>query len=151
MLRRLIFFILGLIFVYGIAVGQESGFGLGVIVGEPTGLSWKFWTGSVTAVDGAAAWSFADKSALHLHADLIFHDFTRIYVEKGKFPLYFGFGGRIKLEKKSRIGIRIPLGITYIPERLPLDMFLEIVPILDLVPGTEFDFNAAIGIRYFFK
>ena len=130
---------------------QESGFGLGVIVGEPTGLSWKFWTGSVTAVDGAAAWSFADESALHLHADIIFHDFTRIYVEKGKFPLYFGLGGRIKLEKKSRIGIRIPLGITYIPERLPLDMFLEIVPILDLVPGTEFDFNAAIGIRYFFK
>ncbi len=151
MVRFFLICMLTSMLVSATVTAQESGFGLGVIVGEPTGLSWKFWTGNVTAVDGAAAWSFADKSALHLHADLIFHDFTRINVEKGKFPFYFGFGGRIKLEKKSKIGIRIPLGVTYIPERLPLDMFLEIVPILDLIPGTEFDFNGAIGIRYFFK
>ena len=27
---------------------------------------------------------------------------------------------------------------------------LEIVPILDLIPDTEFEANAAIGIRFFF-
>jgi hypothetical protein len=32
----------------------------------------------------------------------------------------------------------------------PLDIFLEIVPILDLAPKVGFDFNGAIGIRYYF-
>ena len=87
MVRFFLICLLTLMLVSATVTAQESGFGLGAIVGEPTGLSWKFWTGSVTAVDGAAAWSFADETALHLHADFIFHDFTRIYVEKGQISL----------------------------------------------------------------
>ena len=129
---------------------QESGFGLGIILGEPTGLSCKIWTTSTTAVDAAAAWSFADESALHLHADYLFHNFSLIDVERGLVPLYFGIGGRIKLEDDSKVGVRIPVGIGYFFEGAPLDFFLELVPILDLAPDTEFEFNGALGLRYFF-
>ena len=38
-----------------IAFAQGTGVGLGVIVGEPTGVSAKFWTGGNTAFDVAAA------------------------------------------------------------------------------------------------
>lgn len=138
------------ILLSGTVAAQESGFGVGVILGEPTGLSCKFWTGSRTAIDGAAAWSFADESALHLHADYLFHNFDLCELEKGKLPLYFGLGGRFKLEEDSKIGVRIPIGGAYIVEGAPLDIFLEIVPVLNLVPGTEFELNGAIGIRYFF-
>jgi len=41
-------------------------------------------------------------------------------------------------------------GINYLFEGVPLDIFLELVPILDLAPEMGFDFNGAIGIRYFF-
>jgi hypothetical protein len=41
------------------ARGTE-GFGLGVIVGNPTGLSFKVWTGGSSAFDAAAAWSLDD-------------------------------------------------------------------------------------------
>jgi len=33
----------------------------------------------------------------------------------------------------------------------PLDIFVEVVPVLDLVPDTDLDFNGAVGIRYIFK
>ena len=31
-----------------------------------------------------------------------------------------------------------------------LDVFFELVPLLDLVPSTNFELNGAIGIRYLF-
>ena len=50
-------------------------FGLGVILGEPTGLSFKAWTGGSTAIAGAAAWSFGNTDAFQLHVDYLFWDY----------------------------------------------------------------------------
>jgi hypothetical protein len=132
-------------------------FGLGIIVGEPTGLSFKAWTGNTAAIDGGAAWSLGENYTFHLHVDYLLHNFELISVEKGRLPLYYGIGGRIKLRDEDRrgddddhIGIRIPVGLEYLFERTPLDIFIEIVPILDLAPDTDLDFNGAIGIRYWF-
>ena len=101
----------------------------------------------------AAAWSFADNAGLHLHADYLVHKFDLIPVEKGSLPFYFGIGGRIRFAEGNgddRIGIRIPVGLDYIFADAPLDIFLELVPILDLAPDTDLDFNGAVGIRFFF-
>jgi len=132
------------------AVAKDRDFGLGVIAGEPTGLSSKLWIEHSTAVDGAVAWSFGKKSALHLHADYLFHNFNLLKVEKGELPIYFGIGGRIRFESNSKVGVRVPVGIEYIFTGVPLDIFFELVPLLDLIPSTEFRFNGGIGVRYFF-
>jgi hypothetical protein len=129
----------------------QGRFGLGVILGEPTGISAKYWNGKTTAIDGAIAWSFEDESALHLHMDYLIHAFGIIDISEGSLPLYYGIGGRFKFQKKDdRVGIRIPLGMAYIFRKAPLDIFFEIVPILELIPSTKIGLNAAIGIRYFF-
>ncbi len=130
---------------------QSNGFGLGIILGEPTGVSFKYWTGDNSAFDGAAAWSFIDGGAFHIHADYILHTFNLIHVSTGRLPLYYGIGGRIKLHDKSRIGVRVPFGLVYIFDNTPVDVFFEIVPILDLAPKTDFKINAAIGGRYYFN
>jgi hypothetical protein len=111
----------------------------------------KLWTSNTTAIDGATAWSFGDKDALHLHVDYLVHNFDLLKAKQGKLPLYYGIGGRIKFENDSKVGIRIPVGMNYILSEAPLDIFFEIVPLLDLAPGTEFDLNGAIGIRYSFQ
>ena len=49
---------------------QDSGFGVGAIFGEPTGLSLKSWLSSKNAIDAAVAWSSID-DYLYLH--LVFH------------------------------------------------------------------------------
>jgi hypothetical protein len=147
--RSNVFFVLTAVMLCSAVAAQDSGFGLGVIVGEPTGLSSKLWIGSSTAIDGAVAWSFDEKSVLYLHADYLFHNFN-LFEEEGNVPVYFGIGGSVKFEENSKVGVRIPVGIDYILTGAPLDIFLELVPLLDLVPGTEFRFKGAIGIRYFF-
>jgi len=130
---------------------QNSGVGLGLIVGEPTGISFKYWTGSTTAFDGALAWSFIDEGAFHIHGDYIFHNFTLITIPEGKLPFYYGIGARLKTSHDSRLGVRVPFGLAYLFQNAPVDIFLEIVPILDLTPKTDFSINAAIGARYFFN
>lgn len=129
---------------------QNKDFGLGIMIGEPTGISMKYWTGTQNAVDAGIAWSFKRKASLHIHADYLWHSFDLIPVSKGRLPLHFGIGGRIKLQEDADVGVRIPVGLTYIVSGFPLDIFIEIVPILDLIPKTDFEFNAALGARYYF-
>jgi hypothetical protein len=135
----------------GIAQAQnDSGFGIGIVAGEPTGLCGKVWMSQSTAFAGAAAWTFKEEAAVTLQLDYLYHNFNVIKVEKGRLPLYYGIGGRVKLEEDSRIGLRIPVGLDYLFVGAPLDVFIEIVPVLDLAPDTEFNLNGGIGVRYFF-
>jgi len=143
----------GLFLVAGVAGDvRASNTGVGVIVGEPTGLSLKQWTGGSKAFDAAAAWSFVDEGALHLHADYLWHWFDRVEgVEGGSLPLYMGLGGRIKFgEDDELIGVRVPFGVNFILDDAPVDIFLEIVPILDLAPESDLQINAALGARFWF-
>lgn len=137
-------------FCWSNAEAQEQGFGLGVLLGEPTGVSFKFWTGYKTAVAGAAAWSFNHEASLHMHADYIKHNYRLIKTGNEYLPFYYGLGIRVKNEKDTRVGIRIPIGINYMFKRAPLDIFVEFVPVFDLIPRTDLFFNGGIGIRYFF-
>lgn len=132
---------------------KKNGFGLGVIIGEPTGPTFKVWTGNNTAIDGALAWSLGGNDDVHLHMDYLIHDFGIATVEKGRLPLYYGIGGRIKFNDgrgEDQFGVRVPVGLAYLFANSPMELFFEIVPIVDLVPDTELDFNGGIGIRYYF-
>lgn len=149
-MRKLtILFLLPLLVV---TAGENKNLGLGLMLGSPTGLSVKYWNNSITSINGAAAWSFKEEEAFHLHADYVLHSFGFTEVEKGSLPFYFGIGGRLQYDKNKDInlGIRVPLGLVYIFETAPLDSFLEIVPTLELYPATDLDFDAAIGMRFFF-
>ncbi len=134
----------------GTALAQSRGFGLGIILGEPTGISFKHWTGNNSALDGAAAWAFGRENAFQLHLDVIFHKFRLIKAERHVIPFYYGIGFRYKDEHTDRIGIRFPIGIMYLFDDVPVDIFLEIVPIFDLAPKTELSLNGGIGARYYF-
>lgn len=141
---------LALVLFSGVARSQEKGFGLGIILGEPTGISAKKWLDDKSALDGAVAWSLVTPSSFHLHADYLYHNFNIFNVKKGKLPLYFGIGFRIRIGDEDRVGIRIPVGICYIFEQSPLDIFFELGPVLDLTPATRLKLTGSIGIRYFF-
>lgn len=120
--------------------------GLGVILGEPTGLSAKMWLGTNTAVDGAAAWSFGDNGGIHLHADYLFHKNDLLSFAS----FYYGLGAKVVIINDLHLGVRIPLGLVHQLENAPIDIFLEIVPGLNLIPSTGFGVNGGLGARYYF-
>lgn len=150
MKKTILFLILACMLIPSLGNAQEKGLGLGVILGEPTGLCFKSWTGYRAAFAGAAAWSFGDEDSLHIHLDYLRHDFRLIKFEEDTLPFYYGIGFRLKNEKKVRLGVRIPIGINYMFKKVPLDLFIEFVPVFDLTPKTDLFFNGGFGIRYFF-
>jgi hypothetical protein len=138
------------------AFAQDK-FGLGVILGEPTGLSLKYWLGKEHAIDGAVAWSYSENDSLQLHTDYLVHNYDVFNTDE--LPFYCGLGARLKFkeddgrgrnENHAIFGIRIPLGVTYVFDDAPVDLFFELVPVLDLAPDVELDINAAIGLRIYF-
>ena len=129
---------------------QDSGLGLGLIFGEPTGLSAKMWTSEKTALDAAVAWSFAGVGWLHVHADFLIHNYDLISVSKGALPVYFGLGAFVSFASDLGLGARVPFGLAYQFEGAPVDIFAEIVPGLSLLPGIDFYIGGGIGVRYFF-
>jgi len=134
---------------------QERKFGLGVMIGEPTGFSAKLWTSNSNAFDFGLGWSVINKynysgNRIHLHVDYLWHSFNAISSSE-RFPLYYGIGGRFKGgENEGSLAVRGVLGIAWMPRQTPIDIFLEVAPSLELTPSTGFAIDAAIGARYYF-
>ena len=125
-------------------------FGAGIVLGEPTGLNAKFWLNSSNAVDVSVAWSVGKHDALHLDADYLFHNYNLIPVTSGKLPVFFGPGAKVVLDNDPRIGIRFPVGVNYFLPGMPMDLFFELAPAMNLLPKTNFEPDFGIGTRYYF-
>lgn len=123
--------------------------GIGVVIGEPTGLSMKFWQNSRNAFDLGAAWSLSGNDAISIHGDYLWHSW--LDADQGDLALYYGIGARAWFtENNSAAGARIPLGINYLFEDSPVGLFVEIAPVIDFVPDTEADGSGGFGVRFYF-
>jgi hypothetical protein len=141
-----------------ISSAQLTGTGIGIVCGEPTGLSLKSWLSSNSAVTVGAAWSFHHDGSLFLWADYTLHSFNITNASDPRsLAFYYGLGGKVSFIDENEphdddmmIGVRIPLGLMLPVHTAPIDVFLEIVPTLDLTPDTEFGVNGGLGAHIFF-
>lgn len=139
------------------SMAQERALGVGLIIGEPTGISLKLWTSQLKAIDVGLGWSVfqhqndTQTTRIHLHMDFLRHSFNTIRAEE-RIPVYYGIGGRFigGSGTQSSLAVRGVFGISWLPQWTPLDLFLEVAPALVVVPSTNFDLDAALGIRYYF-
>lgn len=127
---------------------NSRNFGLGLMLGEPTGVSVKSWFNHKSAFDIGAAWSLTGRNeALHLHADYLRHSW---FNNTDGLAFYYGLGARVIFSEDATAGVRVPLGLNYVFGSIPFDLFVEAVPILDIGIDLELAGNGAVGIRYYF-
>jgi hypothetical protein len=134
-------------------------FGLGVMVGAPTAVNAKLFFGADIAIDvGVGAYyHYRDRDGLHVHADFLWHPVVLARNEAFWLPLYLGAGIRfldlVDSNDENHLGVRIPIGISFDFEQVPLDVFLELAVIIDVIHDARRDtgdFGAAAGVRYWF-
>ncbi len=145
--------IISLFIISNLNFAQQKGCGLGVVLGEPTGISAKFWLTPGTALDFGLGYSFtSSNSVFDFYADYVFHSADMINSTEN-FVVYYGPGARLKIREDadSRLGVRGVIGILWLPRGINFDLFVEVAPILDIIPATKFDFSGGIGGRYFFN
>ena len=134
---------------------QERPFGLGIMFGEPTGISAKLWTSSNNAFDFGLGWSTFNnendtRNSVNFHMDYLWHSFNVISSTE-RFPLYYGFGGRITSGgNETSFSIRGVIGIAWLPRDTPIDIFFELAPTFEFAPSSGFSIDPSLGIRYFF-
>lgn len=132
---------------------QDKGVGIGAMIGEPTGLSAKYWLNDINALDFGLAYSFVrNNSAVSLHADYIYHAFD-VIKSNYRIPLYYGFGARLRFVNgaDNSLGARGVIGLAWLNDQAPLDVFFEVAPVFNLFPSTSLNLDAAIGARYYLK
>ncbi|HEY3761109.1 MAG TPA: hypothetical protein VGN23_05125 [Verrucomicrobiae bacterium] len=124
----------------------------GLMVGEPTGPTVKYFLTDVLAVDGAFGWSPFPHADMEFHADILYHDFNLIHVDEGRLPVYVGAGAfvRFRHNADNQGGIRIPFGISYMFQDIPVDIFAEVGPAIVLTPDVRGEIVGGIGARYRF-
>jgi hypothetical protein len=134
-----------------------GGFGAGIILGLPTGISLAFRPGGSFYWDGALAWSFSRGSAaVHFDALLQVTNLKSPDLPDIDFPLYIGVGPRVRIGDNTEedsafdLGVRVPVGMNMMHDNLPIEGFFEIAPGVKFYPGTTFLFDIAIGARLYF-
>jgi hypothetical protein len=155
-MKKLYLVLLFSFFTFSFLNSQDKGSGFGIMLGEPSGISLKQWLSQESAIDIGIAYSFVQTSSFQVQLDYVIHNYNLLSVARGKLPFYYGIGGRIKLKGNSssddaNIGLRVPFGLDYQFANDPVDIFFEIVPVVDFTPVTKLTFNGSVGVRYFFN
>lgn len=148
-------------------------FGLGLELGEPTGLNGKVFVSPKVAIDFGLGYIYRTYyygDGLHLYGDVLFHPVLLSSGPTVEIPFYVGVGLRYwQFDYYDRnnvryggdaIGIRVPLGISFDFNNAPLDIFVQVVPTLDFLSGdyyryynhrNHFGIDPSVGIRFWFK
>ena len=148
-------------------------FGLGLELGEPSGLTGKVFVTKTSAIDFGVGYIYDDYyygDGIHLYADYLWHPMSLASTPAFELPFYIGGGLRFWDFKYcvanlctydgSTLGIRVPLGIAFDFNNVPLDVFIQLVPVLDFVRGDYYDrfrdrahfgIDLSVGIRFLFK
>ena len=130
---------------------QKGNFGMGMILGNPTAFSIKWWTGNNSAIDASLGYHYGNMNHLHLNTDLLLHLWS-IKKEEDIIKIYFGPGAGMGFISDLSISVRAPVGAGLYLHDLPLELFAELVPVLQIIgPGdTQFMMDGYIGARWYF-
>lgn len=136
------------------SVSAAHNIGAGIILGDPSGLTAKIFMGRDDAIDFGIGESADD---VYIYGDYLRHFY-------GIFPLnelavYLGIGGALHDwehhkkyydEDELRLEMRVPVGIEFIARKVPVGVFLELVPVLRIIPHIHFGIRGGLGARYYF-
>jgi hypothetical protein len=136
---------------------DKGSFGIGIVLGEPTGISAKLYLNDDTAIQGAVGINFIG-SGVQGNAEYLLHPW--ILQERDLFvlPVYLGpgvrfiqYGGR-GVDSHVAIGLRAVVGMLFDFKEQPLDAFVEIGGVLeyDFTEDFEVALNVGAGVRYYF-
>lgn len=128
---------------------QDRKVGLGVIIGQPIGISGNYRLGFSNSVDAALSYD----GNLYLHSTYLFHIPYAFYFQGQEIDWYYGVGARLATrgrESETHFGPRGSLGLSWPLQNRQMELFGEASLVMDLAPRTLAEVGAAIGGRFYF-
>jgi hypothetical protein len=137
------------------AFAASNSFGIGFILGDPSGFTAKFFVSGNDAIDTGIGPSGRD--GFYLYAD--YHRHFRNLFPVPELSVYVGAGAGLhehdeesKHHEEGELSLeaRLPLGIDYVFRQVPIEVFLELAPALEIIPDIDFHLRGGLGARYYF-
>lgn len=139
---------------------EKGSFGVGIILGEPTGVSVRVYLKDDQALQGAVGSAFVG-GGLQVHADYVWHPWILEERDSFTLPVYVGPGARAIQYDAGRggedffaLGVRAVAGLVFDFKTVPLDAFLEVAGLGEYAfkagEGFGLSINAGAGARYYF-
>lgn len=139
---------------------EKGTIGIGLILGEPTGICAKIYLKDDQAIQAAVGSAFIG-GGLQLHGDYVLHPWILQDRDSFVMPVYFGPGLRLVQYNAGRgaeshfaIGARAVIGMLFDFKDVPLDVFVEVAGVFEYdfkdSEGFELALNAGAGVRYYF-
>lgn len=155
MLKKLYLFVFLFIFVTAISEipAQDKTIGAGIKLGEPSGITVKYWLNQRNAFDLTLGFAlFNSNSRVNINLNYLYHYYNVIETQKDV-DLFVGFGARLltRAHNNSTFGVRGVGGASMDLAKYPIEVFLEASPVFRLFPTTGLDFDMSIGARYYFE
>jgi hypothetical protein len=135
----------------------SSGISIGIVIGDPTGLSLKFWgIGQNSALQvNIGGGGFVAPADLSVSGSLLFH---ALLTRETPLNGYLGVGAFAGINHgrhgdEAVFGILVPLGLEFILSEVPLDIFMEVSPVIGFTTNGDVraDWTFGIGLRYILK
>jgi uncharacterized protein DUF3996 len=141
-------------------------FGVGLELGEPTGVNAKLFLQPDQALDfglGEIYHHYYGGDGFHAYVDYLWHPTVLTEAEAFELPFYVGVGGRIwqfdytcgpdNCTGADAFGIRVPVGVSFDFNNVPLDIFVQLTPTLDFFRDYRphdfaLDIDFSVGIRF---
>jgi hypothetical protein len=130
-------------------------FGLGLSLGDPTGVNGKYYLSSHTAVVGGMGFGIGDIEGFQLHGDFVWHPVQLMSNAHMLLSVYVGAGAAMVIGDGPNnddfgFGVRAPIGVNFAFTRLPMDAFFEFAPGGEFIADPGFRLDVAAGARYYF-
>jgi hypothetical protein len=131
------------------ARADSGSFGLGIILGTPTGITGAVELSDHTAIDAAIGLDLFDDRDLYLHVEF---DYFVPLVTGSQVSVsgYLGVGGYFVSAGDSVLGVRAPFGVSFDFSATPIQIFVEGALYLRLTQDTHLGVWPAAGFRYYF-
>ncbi|HLU70444.1 MAG TPA: hypothetical protein VKZ88_06705 [Fibrobacteria bacterium] len=128
----------------------ENGFGIGFMLGTPTGLSASLPIGDANAFNATLGYDLGGSPNLYAQVSYVWIAKDIIPVDVGSISAYYGPGAFVLASRDAALGIQAIGGIDYRFATAPVQVFLEIGPGITLLPDTSPHASAGLGVRYYF-
>jgi len=138
-----------LLFGMTLAAAAQTKYGVGIVIGVPSGVSGSFVTSPATSVDVQLAWSVQNTFFIQGHYDMLI---ARVHETRDQtVRLYGGPGAFVRLSSYNRdlFGFSGNFGMGWMFNN-HLELFAELAPKVGLISATELDMTGGIGFRYIF-
>ena len=137
---------------------EKGTLGVGIIVGEPTGISARLYLKDDQAIQAAFGASFV-ANGIQADGDYVFHPVILQDRDTLVIPLYVGpgvrfidYSGGSNGDSHFAMGLRAVGGMLFDFKDVPLDAFIEVAGVLeyDFKDGVGLGLNLGAGVRYYF-